>query len=137
MEYTNLQYICEFIATAALFVGLLLWPIVYFTVGRQFDKLFKDKQDIYGFFNLGIPVLTQLSRSMCYAVCITFNYTQNTKYYKKMFDNYDFRAYSSRFQIILSSIFIGLIIIGAVTSAIAVGPQLTQAWIERIKNLLN
>lgn len=137
MEYTNLQVVCEIIAAITLFIGLMLWPIVYFSVGRQFDKLFKDKQDIYGFFNIGIPVLTQLLRSMCYAICIAFNYTQNTKYYKKMFDGYDFRTYSTRFQIILSSVFIGLIIIGAIASTIATGPQVIQEWIERIKNLLN
>ena len=137
MEYTTLLSICDIIALPALAIGLVLWPIVYFAVGRQFDKLFKHKQDQYGFFNIGIPVLTQLSRSIFYAVCVTMNYTQNTKYYKKMFDGYDFRAHSTRFQIILCSIFVGLIIIGGIASAIVVGPQTTKEWIENIKNIFN
>ena len=95
----------------------LLWPILTLTVGRKFDKLFKETF----FFPLDprIPILSHGIRSMGYAMCIVFkNRSHKDRYAYWSFHGYDFQANTNLFEKVLSWAFIWMLSIEVFTSLI-------------------
>jgi hypothetical protein len=84
----------------SLFIMLALSPILYIAIGRKFDKLFKH---VTLWFDPEIPGLSAWGRAINYACCIVLkNRTKNDKYFREVYNGYDFYGNSTLFQKILA-----------------------------------
>jgi hypothetical protein len=100
---------------AFLIAAFVILPCVYLTVGRKFDKLFKDKQA--GLFDFDIPFLSYGMRAAAYAFCVIFKYKSSKDPFLSMaYQGYNFKEHANRLEIALSFLFVISCLIGFVST---------------------
>jgi len=102
-----------FLAMAGIsFTGwLITFPVLLLTVGRKFDKLFKDRRP---FYDPDIPIFSTGLRASKYAGCCISSRYNNAPFLKILYDNYNFKEASTKIDKIISFIYyLSLIMFGA------------------------
>lgn len=114
---------CTIICCFGLSTTVVLWPVVYFTIGRKFDILFKDKAETL--FGLG-----PLTRAMWYAGGIAFlsRWKSHKSFYYMIFKDYDFWDKATTSNRILSWVFIGTGIIGIIFMIPSFSAHIYNYW---------
>jgi hypothetical protein len=116
----NISFIMVSINIVIMFIFL---PIVWLTVGRKFDKLFKKSPIL---FDPELPIISNFIRAMNYAICIVFkNKSKKDKYAYFAYHGYDFRSNSTRMEIIISFIFV----INVIMAMIFLIPWMICNWL--------
>lgn len=90
--------ICCFFA-----ICFIIWlPILLLTVGRKFDKLFKDRRPAYDPY---IPIYSAGLRAQLYAACCLSHWYSSHGVAKILYHDYDFVKNSNRKDKIISGIY--------------------------------
>lgn len=88
------------ISGMGILIGLFLWPLVYYTIGKKFDCEFKP-------ISKGTLALGPMARAMWYAFNITLGHWKSHKSIAFLiFKDYDFWKHATTFERIVSCIFV-------------------------------
>ena len=97
------------LSAGILLLLVVLFPVAYLVIGHPYDKLFKNVKTI---FDPCVPILSQISRTLCYMFCIVFyRRYQLNEYPRVAYDNYNFYTRSSSLQKAFSAGFISTLLL--------------------------
>ncbi len=90
----------QFLTLPLLGITAILMPYIFFSVRRRFDPLFGNVSGSKG------EMFHPMQRAMGYSLCLAAPWWAiRNKYMVKLYQGYDFRADSTKFQITLAWIF--------------------------------
>jgi len=108
----ELQNIFLYIFGFALIGWAIMFPILLLTVGRKFDKLFKDRKPAY---DPCIPIYSAGLRANLYAGCCIFKIFRKAPQQTWLYGDYDFKKASTKFDKIISLAYYLILLIAGIS----------------------